>query len=89
MYKLCESYRRNGGIYHHIIIGFGKLDELETVEQKKLLAARIEEMIKNGENVLPIGVLDEKVEKLAHHFYKEIKAKKRYDVKCEKGDWKQ
>lgn len=87
VYKLCESYRRNGGIYHHIIIGFGKLDELETVEQKKLLAARIEEMIKNGENVLPIGVLDEKVEKLAHHFYKEIKAKKRYDVKCEKGDW--
>jgi hypothetical protein len=81
VYKLCESYRKNGGTYHHIIIGFGKLDELETVEEKKLLAARIEDMIINGSNILPFEVIDEKVETLAHHFYKEIKTKKRYDIK--------
>ena len=81
VYKLCESYRKNGGTYHHIIIGFGKLDELETVEEKKLLAARIEDMIMNGSNILPFEVIDEKVETLAHHFYKEIKTKKRYDIK--------
>ncbi len=87
VYSLCESYRTNGSIRHRSIIGFGKLEVLETVEQKKLLAARVEEMIKNGENTLPIDVIDEKVESLAHHFYKEIKAKNRYDVHRENEDW--
>ncbi|MFH1004749.1 MAG: IS1634 family transposase [Bacteroidota bacterium] len=87
VYKLCESYRKNGGTYHHIIIGFGKLEELETVEQKKLLASRIEDMIKNGVNSLSIDVIDEKIESLAHHFYKEIKTKKRYDIRHEQRDW--
>ena len=86
VYKLCESYRKNGGTYHHIIIGFGKLDELETVEEKKLLATRVEDMIKNGSNTLPIDVMDEKVESLAHHYYKEIKTKKRYDIRHEQRD---
>jgi hypothetical protein len=87
VFKLCESYRRNGGIYHHIIIGFGRLEELETVEQKKLLATRIEELIKNGGNALPVGLIDERVEKLARFFYSEIKQKKRYDIKHGKADW--
>ncbi len=42
VYRLCESYRLNGYIRHRTIIGLGKLEELETVEQKKLLASRIE-----------------------------------------------
>lgn len=86
VYKLCESYRKNGGTYHHIIIGFGKLEELETVEEKKLLAARVEELIKNGSNTLTIGVVEEKVEMLAHHFYNEIRVNKRYDTCQEKRD---
>lgn len=80
VYKLCESYRKNGGTYHHIIIGFGKLEELETVEEKKLLAARVEELLKKGSNTLAIGLVDEKVEQLAHRFYSEIKLNKRYDA---------
>ena len=80
VYKLCESYRKNGGTYHHIIIGFGKLDELETVEEKKLLASRVEELIKNGGNTLSISVTDKKVENLSRYFYNEIKNKKRYDT---------
>jgi hypothetical protein len=87
VYKLCESYRKNGGNHHHIIIGFGKLEELETVEQKKLLAARVEELIKNGANTLSIFAVEEKVEKLAHHFYNEIRIKKRYDLKQENRNW--
>lgn len=87
VYKLCESYRINGVTRHHIIIGFGKLEELETVEQKKLLAMRVEDMIKNGVNNLPIGTIDEKAERLARQFYNEIKAKKRYDVASGNNDW--
>jgi hypothetical protein len=87
MYKLCESYRIDGSIRHHIIIGLGKLDELETVEQKKMLASRIEELIKNGWNTLPISEIDPKVEALAQHFYKQIRDKKRYDVHPGKGEW--
>lgn len=82
-YKLCECYRINGYIRHHVIVGLGRLQELETIEQRKLLAIRIEELIKNGGNTLPISITDEKVEQLARHFYTEIKTKKRYDAK----DW--
>jgi hypothetical protein len=87
IYKLCESFRMYGNIRHRIIISFGKLEELDTVEQKKMLASRIEELIKKGENTLPICPIDEKVEKLAHYFYNEIKHKRRYDLKQEKSDW--
>ena len=88
VYKLCEGYRLNGGIHHRIIIGFGRLEELETVEQKKLLATRVEELITNGGSSLSTIVSDEKVEKLAIHYYTEIRNKKRYDVKGDQ-DWKQ
>ena len=87
VYKLCEGYRINGSTHHRIIIGVGRLDELETVEQKKLLATRVEELIINGGNSLPTIVTDEKVEKLARHYYTEIKNKKRYDIKQGKEDW--
>lgn len=86
VYKLCESYRKKGGIYHHIIIGFGKLEELDNVEQKKLLASRVEELIKNGGQTLALHLVDEKIEKLAQHFYKEIGIKKRYDIKQDKRE---
>jgi len=87
IYKLCESIRMYGNIRHRIIISFGKLEELDAVEQKKMLASRIEELIKKGENTLRICPIDEKVEKLAHYFYKEIKHKRRYDLKQDKSDW--
>jgi transposase len=86
VFKLCESYRLNGGIHHRIIIGFGRLEELETVEQKKLLAARVEALITNGGNSLSTSVADEQVEKLARHFYSEIKQKRRYDIKPDKRE---
>lgn len=84
VYRLCESYRFDGHIRHRTIIGFGKLEELETVEKKKLLAKRVEEMLKNGINKLQVYEIEEKIEKLARHFYNEILKNKRYDVNA---DW--
>ena len=49
IYSLCESYRDGSRTLHRSIICLGKLDELPTVEEKKLLGSRIEEMIKNGQ----------------------------------------
>jgi transposase len=68
-------------------VGFGRLEELETVEQKKLLAARVEELIVNGGNSLPTSAVDEQVERLAQHYFAEIKNKKRYDIKHGDEDW--
>jgi hypothetical protein len=80
VYKLCESYRMLNYIHHRIIISLGRLDELEPVEQKKLLASRIEDLIRNGNNTLPLSPIEENLEKLALHFYTEIKKKRRYDT---------
>ena len=75
IYKLCESYRRDWGTYHHIRINLSKLEELKDAEHKRQLALRIEDMLKNGKNSLPIDTIDEKTEKLAQYFYKYNKAK--------------
>jgi hypothetical protein len=87
IFKLCESFRLNGGIHHRIIINFGRLENLVTVEQKKLLAARVEALVVNGGNTLASSIMDEQVEVLARHFYSEIKQKKRYDIKRGDEDW--
>ena len=87
VFKLCESYRLNWGIHHRTIISFGRLEELKTVEQKKLLATRVEELIVNGGNSLSTSAVDEQVEQLARHYFAEIKSKKRYDVKQGDEDW--
>lgn len=87
IYKLCESYRIDGYIRHRTIIYFGKLEELESVEEKKLLARRIEEMLKGGINTLIVEPIDEKLEKLARYYYGEIRKKKRYDVRHEGSEW--
>ena len=87
IYRLCESYRLDGHIRHRTITGLGKLDELPTVEQKKLLAKRIEEMIKYGPNILIDGQDNEQVEKLSLYFYQEIKKKQKYDIKENGAEW--
>lgn len=87
VYRLCESYRIHGSIHHRIILGLGKLEELDSAEQKRMLALRIEELIKNGSGTLALSPLDEKVEKLAQQFYLEIRSKRRCDFSAEKEDW--
>jgi transposase len=87
VYRLVESYRKDGHIRHHTITGFGKLDELPGVEQKKQLAARVEDMLENGPDSLGLGLFDEKVEELAREFYNEIKQNKHYDVVHPEAKW--
>ena len=87
VYRLCESVRRNGRIHHQKIIGLGKLEELSTDEQIKLLGSRIEALILNGGQTLPLDIIDSKIEKLAVHFYQEIIKQRRYDVVQGQGEW--
>jgi hypothetical protein len=87
IYRLCESYRIHGSIHHRIIVGLGKLEELDSIEQKRMLAIRIEELIRNGTDTLALTPVDEKVEKLAQQFYQEIRSKRRCDISSEDEDW--
>lgn len=74
-------------VRHRVIIGLGKLEELPTDEQKIRLGKRIEEMVQ-GKMRLLFEKPDEQVERLARHFYNEIRKKRRYDVKTNgRPDW--
>lgn len=85
LYQLCESYRLNGRVRHRVIVGLGKLDDL-TIDQRIDLGKRIEEMLQ-GITSLPFEPVDQKVEKLAIHYYNKIIEKRRYDVKKRGNDW--
>jgi len=84
VYKLCEGYRSNGMVHHRIIVSLGRLEELEDIEQKKLLARRIEQLVHGGGNTLFPAEAEEKIEQLARYFYTQIKNKSR----CNGGDAK-
>jgi transposase len=83
IYSLCESYRINGSIRHRSIIGLGKLEELETDEEKKLLGSVVESMLQNRGLIPSLFPVSAEIEKLAHCFYGKIKTRKRYDAE----DW--
>ena len=83
IYKLVEGYRYENHVRHRIIVSLGRLEEFETDDEIKLLGRRVEDMLKNGINKLPIYEVDEKIEDLARHYYKEIIKKKRWDVNAE------
>lgn len=83
IYSLCESYRINGSIRHRSIIGLGKLEELETEEEKKLLGSVVESMLQNRGVIPSLFPVGEEIEKLAYCFYSKIKSRKRYDAE----DW--
>src|SRR5680860_1776572 len=80
IYQLCESFRLDGRVRHRVIIGFGKLEELPGEEQKKLLGKRVKELLTGQSNRLALLPVNEKVEKLAHYYFGEIKKKHRYDL---------
>ncbi len=87
VYKLVEGYRIHGQVTHRIIVSFGRLDELETDEQKKLLGKRVEQLIINGGNTLSTSGADEKIEQLARYFFEEVRRRKRYDINQGKAEW--
>jgi hypothetical protein len=82
-YRLSESYRDEFGIpKQRMVIGLGRLDELPDIDQKLLLADRINELLK-GEPTLYKSGVDQTVEKLAQYFFRQIKAKKKIDRNIE------
>src|SRR5215211_4933880 len=81
-YRLCESYRFDNSVRHHTILHLGTLDELPDVEQKKALAKRIDDLVKNSRNsILPLfKEEDEVIETLAQKYFALIREKERLDI---------
>jgi transposase len=85
-YRLCESYRYDNGVRHQTIVHLGTLEELANVEQKKALAKRIDELVKNSRNaaISLFEPQDEVVETLAQKYFAIIKEKQRIDIAQDK-----
>jgi len=78
-YRLCEGYRIGNSVRHRSIVSMGKLEGIENQEDKKLLADRIETMIK-GKDDLFIPFDKPHVEKYAREFSNRIINEKLLDV---------
>ncbi len=78
-FRLCESYRLNGKPRHRTIITLGKLEELASNEERKLLVNRIEEILTDTVNIFETNN-NPHIERYAVHFAKEIEKRKLYDI---------
>ncbi len=79
-YRLCESYRVKGNPRHRTIIHMGKLEGVESKQDKKLLADRVESLIK-GENRLPFFEEKPEIERYAKEFASRIIDEQLVDVR--------
>src|SRR5450631_3706098 len=81
-YRLCESYRYDNTVRHLTILHLGSLEELPELVQKKALAARIDELVKQSytgkQSLFPPP--DQLIETLAQKFYAAIKEKQLLDL---------
>lgn len=84
-YRLCESYRLAGKPRHRTILSLGSLDKLKSKQERKLLADRIEDMLK-GSNNLFISKEQPHIESYAKEFYNKIVKEKLLD--CSKTEIK-
>ncbi len=81
-YRLCESYRLNDTVRHQTILHLGTLEELSQTDQRKALAERINELVKQsftGKQSL-FATPDKGIETLAQKYFAEIKEKQRLDI---------
>jgi hypothetical protein len=81
-YRLCESYRFDNTVRHQTILHLGSLDELPETEQKKALAERINELVKQshtGKQSL-FAAPEPVIEKWAQKYFADIKEKQRLDI---------
>lgn len=81
-YRLCESYRHDNTVRHLTILHLGSLEDLPQLEQKKALALRINDLVKQSHTAKQdmFKTQDTLVEKLAQKYFAEIKEKQRLDV---------
>jgi transposase len=78
-YRLCEGYRIGDKVRHRPIVSLGTLEGIETKEDRKLLADRIESLVK-GYMPLFSHSLNPLIEKYAQQAYKRISDEKLMDV---------
>ena len=81
-YRLVESYRVDDRVKHETILNLGKLEKLPEVEQKKALAQRINDLMRQsvtGKSNLFVET-DDLTEHLAQKFFQEIKSKQRINA---------
>ncbi len=75
-YRLCESYRRDDTIKHTSILHLGRLEELPGVEQKRALAIRLNELVKESyTGIKSLFEPETAVEQLATFFFRPNKRK--------------
>ncbi len=78
-YRLCESYRIGNKVRHRSIVSMGKLEGVETKEDKKILADAIESIIR-GEKRLSLFDIKPGIATYAKEFSSRIINEKLLDV---------
>lgn len=73
-HKLCESYRIGNKTRHRTILVLGKLEDIQSDREKKMLADCIERYLGENGELFPADV-PAHVEKLARHFTAQIQHK--------------
>ena len=77
-FRLTESYRDEFGIpRQRMVLGLGRLLELDEFDDKILFLERLNELIKGNPTLF--SCKDQKVEHLAQHYYEQLKQKKKFD----------
>lgn len=78
-YRLCEGYRIGNNVRHRSILSLGSLEGIDSKEDKKMLADRIESLLQGEEQLFAYEVKSV-IEKFAHKFAKRIIDEKLLDV---------
>ncbi len=78
-YRLCEGYRICNKVRHRSILTLGKLEGIETKEERKILADRIESLIKGEYSLFDIDV-SSSIEHHAQLAYKRIVNEQLLDI---------
>ena len=88
-YRLVEPYRSASGVRHYQVVNFGELKELTTIDQRKKLARRVEQLIvQHKQKTIDMFVVEDSVvEKQAHFFFHKILENERLDI--DKGKHKE
>jgi hypothetical protein len=84
-YRLCEGYRIGNKVRHRSILSLGKLEGIDSKEDKKFLADRIESLVKR-ESLLFSKKIKPEVEKYAQKFAKRIIDEKLLDTTVTSGE---
>lgn len=76
-YRLCESFRSGNSVKHETLLHLGSLSNLKTIEQRKALGIRINELTKQARTgIKSLFTPDTTVETLAQSFFMQLQEKR-------------